>query len=97
MISGFRLSVSWTATIVMSIASGAITYIATLDHTASQFLEAGFEVLEADHAPDAREWWEEFARHDAECKRNPEGNPRMLEVDAGRWISFGYVIGRRPE
>ena len=23
--------------------------------------------------------------------------PRMLAVDAGRWISFGCVIGRRPD
>ena len=70
--------------------------LATPDHTAEQFREAGFEVVESGHAPDARAWWEEFAAHDDECKRNPDGNPRMLAVDAGRWISFGYVIGRRP-
>ena len=27
---------------------------------------------------------------------NPDGNPRLLAVDDGRWLSFGYVIGRRP-
>ena len=73
------------------------SFLASPEHTAEQFREAGFEILEAGHAPDARAWWEEFAVHDADCKRNPEGDPRMLAVDAGRWISVGYVIGRRPE
>lgn len=71
-------------------------FLATPERTADQFREAGFEVLESGHAPDAIEWWQEFATYDDECRRNPDGNPRMLEVDAGRWISFGYVIARRP-
>jgi cyclopropane fatty-acyl-phospholipid synthase-like methyltransferase len=71
-------------------------FLATPERTAEQFREAGFDVVDVGHAPDAREWWEEFALHDDECQRNPEGNPRMLAVDAGRWLSFGYVIGRRP-
>ena len=72
------------------------SFLATPEHTVEQFREAGFEVTDSGHAPDARAWWEEFAAYDDECKRNPDGNPRMLTVDAGRWISFGYVIGRRP-
>ncbi len=71
--------------------------LATPEQTAMAFQAAGFEIVEAGHAPDAKAWWDEFAIHDPECKRNPDGNPRMLEVDAGRWISFGYVIGRRPK
>ncbi len=71
-------------------------FLANPEHTAEQFEKAGFEVVEFDHAPDARAWWEEFARYDPECRRNPAGNPRMLAVDDGRWVSFGYVIGRRP-
>ena len=71
-------------------------FLATPEQTAEAFREAGFEIVEVAHAPDAEEWWAEFAQYDDECRRNPEGNPRMLEVDAGRWISFGYVIGRRP-
>ena len=70
--------------------------LSTPQDTAQQFREAGFEIVDVGHAPDARAWWEEFADFDDECQRNPEGNPRMLKVDAGRWISFGYVIGRRP-
>lgn len=71
--------------------------LATVEQTAASCRNAGFEIVEADYAPDARDWWEEFARHDPECKRNPEGNPRMLEVDTEHWISFGYVIARKPE
>ena len=71
-------------------------FLSTPEHTADQFREAGFHIIEAGHAPDAHEWWQEFAVHDDECKRNPDGNPRMLAVDAGRWISFGLVVGKRP-
>jgi cyclopropane fatty-acyl-phospholipid synthase-like methyltransferase len=70
--------------------------LATVDETAESFRAAGFEIVEADYVDDARDWWEEFARHDLECKRNPGGNPRLLEVDMEEWISFGYVIARRP-
>lgn len=38
----------------------------------------------------------EFARYDAECRENPEGNPRMLELDREGWVSVGFVIGRKP-
>ncbi len=70
--------------------------LATAEQTAASFRAAGFEIIEADYAPDARAWWDEFAKHDLECKRNPEGNPRMLAVDTEHWISFGYVIARKP-
>lgn len=72
-------------------------FIDTPDRTAELFRQAGFEVMEWGHVPQAREWWEEFARYDAECRRNPDGNPRMLAVDDGRWLSVGYVIARRPD
>jgi cyclopropane fatty-acyl-phospholipid synthase-like methyltransferase len=71
--------------------------LATPEQTADAFRSVGFEVLESGIAPDARAWWDEFLAHDPECRRNPDGNPRMLAVDAGRWISFGYVIARKPE
>jgi SAM-dependent methyltransferase len=71
-------------------------FLASPEQTAEAFVKAGFEIVEVDHAPDAKAWWAEFAEYDDECRRNPEGNPRMLAVDDGRWISFGYVIARRP-
>lgn len=58
---------------------------------------AGFVVLESGYAPDAWSWWKEFADHDPFCKDDPEGDPKTLKVDNGRWTSFGYVIARRLE
>lgn len=71
-------------------------FLATADDTAVAFARAGFEVVESGYAPDARDFWLEFARHDWNCKKNPDGDPKLIEVDAGRWLSFGYVIGRKP-
>ncbi len=69
---------------------------ATLDETLEAFGAVGFEVIESGYAPDARQWWEEYARHDPGCKANSDGDPRTIEVDAGRWVSFGYVIAGKP-
>lgn len=66
-----------------------------LRETTELVCAAGFEIAEANYAPDARQWWTEFALHDPFCKQNPLGDRRTLEVDNGRWTSFGYVIGRR--
>lgn len=57
---------------------------------------AGFEIIEADYAPDSRKWWLEYAEHDPFCKQKPEEDPKALEVDNGRWVSFGYVLARKP-
>jgi len=57
---------------------------------------AGFEIIEADYAPDAQQWWLAFAEHDPFCKKDPEGEPKFLKLDNGRWTSFGYMISRKP-
>ncbi len=57
---------------------------------------AGFDIVEAAHASHARQWWMDFAKHDPFCKQTPEEDPKTLEVDNGRWTSFGYVIARKP-
>ena len=44
-------------------------------------------------ASEATEWWAEFARHDPFVGRTNE--PETLRVDAGRWVSFGYVTARK--
>ncbi len=67
----------------------------TIDETTEVVKAAGFEIREADYAPDAWEWWMEYAAHDPSCKKTPEEDPKTLEVDGGRWTSFGYVIGRK--
>ena len=68
----------------------------SLQHTIDVVSAAGFEILESGHAPDADTWWHEYALHDPFCKAKPEEDPRALKVDAGRWVSLGYVIARGP-
>ncbi len=69
---------------------------ATLEETLDAFLSVGLEIVDSGYAPDARAWWEEYAREDPGCKADPDGDPRTIAVDAGRWVSFGYVIARKP-
>ena len=52
------------------------------------------EPLESGLAPDARHWWEEFAIHGPFCRAKPEGDPKTLEVDGGRWATLDYVASR---
>ncbi len=72
------------------------TCFVTLDETIDAFIAVGFEIIEAGYATDARLWWEEFTQHSPECKANPNGDTHIIEVDANRWVSFGYVIARKP-
>lgn len=63
--------------------------------TVADVAAAGFQVLESGYAPDAWDWWQEYARHDPFCKQNPDEDPKTLAVDNGRWTSFGYVIAAK--
>lgn len=65
--------------------------------TVADVERAGFRVIESGYAPDAQDWWMEFALHDPFCKKDPQGDPKTLAVDNGRWTSFGYVIAVKPE
>jgi cyclopropane fatty-acyl-phospholipid synthase-like methyltransferase len=64
----------------------------SLRETVEQVEAAGFAVSESEYAPDARKWWLSFAKHDPFCKEEPAKDPKTLEVDGGRWASFGYII-----
>ena len=57
--------------------------------------EAGFKIIEADYAPGALRWWEEFVIHGPFCKSGPDDDPKILEIDQGRWTSFGYIIAKK--
>lgn len=70
---------------------------ATAAETASLCHEAGFDILEADYAPDAWNWWAAFTDHDPFCKANPQGEAKVIRQDGGRWLSYGYVIARKPD
>jgi cyclopropane fatty-acyl-phospholipid synthase-like methyltransferase len=70
---------------------------ATVDETVAAFRSVGFEVVESGYARDAQTWWDEYREYDPWCRARPEEDPRTLQVDDGRWTSFGYVIARKPE
>jgi len=67
----------------------------SISRTASAVEEAGLAIVEAGYAPDADQWWREYAAHDPFCKEKPEEDPKAIEVDGGRWVSFGYVIATK--
>jgi cyclopropane fatty-acyl-phospholipid synthase-like methyltransferase len=67
----------------------------TIHETAEIVQAAGFEIVESAYAPDAWQWWMDFAKYDPFCKKEPEDDPKILAVDGGRWTSFGYVIGKK--
>jgi cyclopropane fatty-acyl-phospholipid synthase-like methyltransferase len=70
-------------------------FFVTLEETRAAVGSVGFEIVEADHAPDAQLWWQEFAAHDPFCKADPDGEPKTIALDNGRWLSFGYIIARK--
>ena len=63
--------------------------------TVDDVKRAGFAIIESGYAPDAWDWWMEYAQHDPFCKKAPHEDPKTLAVDNGRWTSFGYVIARK--
>lgn len=67
----------------------------SISKTKEFVIKAGFEVVEADYAPDAKLWWDEYAKFDPFCIKDPKGDPMTLKVDNGRWVSFGYVIAKK--
>lgn len=69
---------------------------ATITETVDAVESVGFKILEAEYVPAARSWWQEFAAYDPFCQEDPKGDPLAIEVDGGRWLSFGYVIAQKP-
>jgi cyclopropane fatty-acyl-phospholipid synthase-like methyltransferase len=68
---------------------------ATIQDTVTACASVGFEIVEADYAPDALLWWQEYATYDAGCRADLDGERTAIEVDGGRWLSFGYVIAKK--
>jgi len=69
---------------------------ATIEETTNACRETGFEILEAGNAPDGWDWWDQFSKNDPYCKTNPDGEARIIQQDGGRWLTYGYVIARKP-
>jgi len=94
-----HLDVEIPADLAMPVAQGNETWadcFATIQETETACRSVGFEIVEADYAPDARLWWEEYAQYDPGCQTEPDGDRKAIQVDAGRWLSFGYVIAQKP-
>ena len=70
-------------------------FFVTIGETVEALESVGFEILEANYVADAQLWWQEFAAHDPFCKANPDGEPKTISIDNGRWLSFGYAIARK--
>lgn len=68
--------------------------LATIQQTRIACESVGFKIVEADYAPDACLWWEEYAEYDEGCQEDVDGERTAIEIDNGRWLSFGYVIAR---
>lgn len=69
---------------------------ATVDETTAACRAVGFEILDAGYAPDSWHWWDEFSKNDPGCRADPDGEARIIQQDGGRWLSYGYVIARKP-
>ena len=72
-----------------------IDYFVSLEQTVQAVRDVGFDIIEADYSPDARAWWLEYAQYDPFCQVDPQGDPHIIQVDDGRWLSFGYVIAQK--
>lgn len=68
---------------------------ATIPETVLACKMVGFEIVEADYALEARQWWDEYAEYDPGCQLEPEQDRRTIRVDNGRWLSFGYVVAKK--
>lgn len=64
---------------------------ATLQETIEIVKSVGFKIIEADEAPDAQLWWEEYCKYDPEAEEDYE----VIKKDKGRWITYGYIIAQK--
>ncbi len=65
---------------------------ATINETREAFQATGFEVIESDYAPDSWTWWDEFSKYGCDGSESD-----IIQQDCGRWISYGYVIAKKPD
>ena len=64
---------------------------ATLQETIEVVQSVGFKTIEADEAPDAQLWWEEYCKYDPGAEEDYE----VIKKDKGRWITYGYLIAQK--
>ena len=64
---------------------------ATLQETIEAVKSVGFRIIEAEEAPDAQLWWEEYCKYDLAAGDDVE----VIEKDQGRWTTYGYIIAQK--
>lgn len=69
---------------------------ATLEETIEVLKSVGFEIIEADKAPDAQLWWEEYAKYDHYASEEGRDS-EVIEKDKGRWTTFEYIIAKKQK
>jgi hypothetical protein len=69
---------------------------ASIQETVLACKMVGCEIVEADYAPDARLWWEKYVAYDPFCQVESDIDRKAIQADNGRWLSYGYVIGKKP-
>jgi len=70
-------------------------FFVTIGETVSVIQSVGFEIIESGYVTDAHSWWLEYATYDPYCRNDPNGEAKTIKMDAGSWLSFGYVIARK--
>ena len=66
---------------------------ATINETREAFQATGFEIIESDYAPDSWTWWDEFSKYSGVDGSESD----IIQQDGGRWLSFGYIIAKKPD
>jgi hypothetical protein len=64
---------------------------ATVEETVWAVESAGFTVLDAGEASDARLWWDEYGMYDPDASEEYD----LIQRDDGRWVTYGYVIANK--
>lgn len=69
----------------------------SLETSVDYLVQAGFDIIESGYAEDSWKWWQQYVQYDPECIKNPDHEDiNALKIDQGRWVSFGYVICKKP-
>lgn len=68
----------------------------TVETTVGYLQQAGFDIVASGYAEDSWKWWQQYVQYDPECIKNPTHEDiKALQIDQGKWVSFGYVICKK--
>ena len=73
---------------------GRADCFATISETANLCRSVGFNILVADHAPDAWTCWQEITEHDPRCKAGPQSEAKIIQQDGAAGCRMGMSSRR---